>query len=240
MMNNEPIYEPHSTAARVLAALLSYPDAQLRALLPELAITLLGDTALSAERRAGVFALTADLQHSDPLEAEARYVDTFDRSRRTSLHLFEHVHGDSRERGPAMIDLQQTYEQQGLLLAPGELPDYLPVVLEFASTRPHEVAREFLAEMAHLLQSIHAALARQDSPYAAAVAAALDLAGEPVQAPETVPEAPPEAPLDEQWAEPAVFDGCSVAGQNTAPAVQPIQIVRRDAASPRRSKEVTV
>jgi nitrate reductase delta subunit len=70
MMNNEPIYEPHSTAARVLAALLSYPDAQLRALLPELAITLLGDTALSAERRAAVFALTADLQHSDPLEAE--------------------------------------------------------------------------------------------------------------------------------------------------------------------------
>jgi nitrate reductase delta subunit len=154
--------------------------------------------------------------------------------------LFEHVHGDSRERGPAMIDLQQTYEQQGLLLAPGELPDYLPVVLEFASTQPQKVAREFLAEMAHLLQSIHAALARQDSPYAAAVAAALDLAGEPVQAPETVPEAPPEAPLDEQWAEPAVFDGCSVAGQNTAPAVQPIQIVRRDAASPRRSKEVTV
>lgn len=239
-MNNEPVYEPHSPAARVIAALLSYPDAQLRALLPELAVALLRDTVLSAERREAVFALIADLQRSEPLEAEARYVDTFDRGRRTSLHLFEHVHGDSRDRGPAMIDLQQTYEQEGLLLAPGELPDYLPVVLEFASTQPYEVAREFLAEMAHLLQSIHAALARLDSPYAAAVAAALDLAGEPVQPPETVPEAPAEAPLDEQWAEPVVFDGCSVAGQKTAPRAQPIQIVRRDAASPRRPKEAIV
>lgn len=240
-MTNEPVYEPHRNAARVLAALLSYPDAQLRALLPELAVTLLRDTVLSAEHRDAVFALTVDLQHSEPLEAEARYVDTFDRGRRTSLHLFEHVHGDSRDRGPAMIDLQQTYAQEGLLLAPGELPDFLPVVLEFASTQPYAVAREFLAEMAHLLQSIHAALARQESPYAAAVAAALDLAGEPVRPPETVPEAPAEAPLDEQWAEPVVFDGCSVAGQNAAPRVQPIQIVRRDdAASPRGPKEAIV
>ncbi|MFM0639968.1 nitrate reductase molybdenum cofactor assembly chaperone [Paraburkholderia metrosideri] len=239
-MINKPIYEPHCAAARVIAALLSYPDAQLRALLPELTIVLSRDTVLSAERRDAVFALTADLQQSEPLEAEARYLDTFDRGRRTSLHLFEHVHGDSRDRGPAMIDLQQTYAQEGLLLTPGELPDYLPVVLEFASTQPYGVAREFLAELAHLLQSIHAALARQQSPYAAAVAAALDLAGEPVQQPETVPEAPAEAPLDEQWAEPAVFDGCSVAGQNAGPRVQPIQIVRRDAASPRRSKEAIV
>ncbi|MFL9919764.1 nitrate reductase molybdenum cofactor assembly chaperone [Paraburkholderia fungorum] len=239
-MINESIHEPHRTAARVVAALLSYPDAQLRAALPELGIALLRDTVLSAEHRDAVFALIVDMQRGDPLEAEARYVDTFDRGRRTSLHLFEHVHGDSRDRGPAMIDLQQTYAQEGLLLAPGELPDYLPVVLEFASTQIYEVAREFLAEMAHLLQSIHAALARQESPYAAAVAAALDLADEPVQRPETVPEAPAEASLDEQWAEPAVFDGCSVAGQNAASRVQPIQIVRRDAASPRRSKEAFV
>ncbi|MEZ0605559.1 nitrate reductase molybdenum cofactor assembly chaperone [Paraburkholderia sp. IW21] len=239
-MINEPIYEPHCATARVLAALLSYPDASLRMALPELAIALLRDTMLSAEHRDAVFALTADLQQGDPLDAEARYVDTFDRGRRTSLHLFEHVHGDSRDRGPAMIDLRQTYAQEGLLLAPGELPDYLPVVLEFASTQPYEVAREFLAEMAHLLQSIHAALARQQSLYAAVVAAALDLAGEPVQLPETVPEAPAEAPLDEYWAEPVVFDGCSAAGQNAAPRVQPIQFVRRDAASPCRSKEAIV
>ncbi|WP_341315901.1 nitrate reductase molybdenum cofactor assembly chaperone [Paraburkholderia sp. IMGN_8] len=239
-MTNQFNPERHSVAARVLAALLSYPDASLRALLPELETALQRDTVLPAERRDAVLLLIADLRQSEPLEAEARYVDTFDRGRRTSLHLFEHVHGDSRDRGPAMIDLQQTYAQEGLLLEAGELPDYLPVVLEFASTQPYEVAREFLAEMAHLLQSIHAALARLHSPYAAVVAAALDLASEPVQPPETVPEAPAEGPLDEQWAEPLVFDGCSAAGQSAAPQVQPIQIVRRDAASPRRSKDAIV
>lgn len=239
-MTNNPNYEPHCAAARVLAALLSYPDASLRAVLPELQHVLECDTVLSAERREAVFALIADLRRGDPLEAEARYVDTFDRGRRTSLHLFEHVHGDSRDRGPAMIDLQQTYAQEGLFLESGELPDYLPVVLEFASTQPHAVAREFLAEMAHLLQSIHAALARLQSPYAAALAAALDMAGEPVRPPETVPEAPADAPLDEEWAEPVAFDGCSAAGQQGAPRVQPIQIVRRDAASPGRPREAIV
>ncbi|MET5021328.1 nitrate reductase molybdenum cofactor assembly chaperone, partial [Burkholderia pseudomallei] len=75
----------------------------------------------------------------------------FDRGRSTSLHLFEHVHGDSRDRGPAMIDLAQTYEKAGLHLGPAELPDYLPVVLEFASTQPPKEARAFLAEMTHIL-----------------------------------------------------------------------------------------
>ena len=70
---------------------------------------------------------------------------SLDRGRATSLHLFEHVHGDSRDRGPAMIDLAQTYEAAGLYLAEGELPDYLPVVLQYASTQPPAQARAFLA-----------------------------------------------------------------------------------------------
>ncbi|MCP2937330.1 nitrate reductase molybdenum cofactor assembly chaperone, partial [Salmonella enterica subsp. enterica serovar Typhimurium] len=84
-------------------------------------------------------------------DGEAAYVELFDRGRSTSLHLFEHVHGDSRDRGPAMIDLAQTYEKAGLYLAEGELPDYLPVVLEFVSTQPAREARAFLGEMTHIL-----------------------------------------------------------------------------------------
>lgn len=232
--------QSHHVATRVVAALLSYPDESMRAHLPQLKQALQRDTELSGECRAALHALIEDLREAEPLDAEARYVDTFDRGRRTSLHLFEHVHGDSRERGPALIDLQQTYAQQGLFLAPGELPDYLPAVLEFAATQPHELAKEFLGEMAHLLQSIHAALVRQQSPYAAAVAAALNLAGEVVElqdanaepaSVEVEPEASRE--LDEQWAEPAAFGGCSTAGQKSAPRVQPIQIVRREAAPSR-------
>ena len=92
------------------------------------------------------------------MQVEADYVELFDRGRATSLHLFEHVHGDSRDRGPAMIDLGQTYEKAGLILAEGELPDYLPAVLEFVSTQPPREARAFLGEMAHILNAIFAAL----------------------------------------------------------------------------------
>jgi nitrate reductase delta subunit len=232
MMNTQS----HYVAARVLALLLSYPDEPMRAQLPELKQALRTDTALPDESRAAVVALIDDLQRAEPLQAEARYVDTFDRGRRTSLHLFEHVHGDSRERGPALIDLQQTYAQEGMFLAPGELPDYLPAVLEFAAMQPYARAQEFLGEMAHLLQSIHAALARQSSPYAVVVAAVLDLAGEPVAPVDTVPEPPAEPALDEQWAEPAAFGGCSAAGQKATPDVQTIQIVRRETAPARLSE----
>ncbi len=104
---------------RVLAALLGYPDANLRAHLPEMRDILRREAALSHDREAELAALMASLEGADALDCESAYVELFDRGRGTSLHLFEHVHGDSRERGPAMIDLAKTYEQAGLFLAPG-------------------------------------------------------------------------------------------------------------------------
>jgi hypothetical protein len=124
------------------------------------------------------------------MDAEADYVELFDRGRGTSLHLFEHVHGDSRDRGPAMIDLAQTYEQAGLFLAEGELPDYLPVVLEYASTQPPREARAFLGEMAHILNAIFSALQQAREPLCQRAGALLDLAGEKAQA---VPRCPRRA-----------------------------------------------
>ncbi len=111
------------------------------------------------------------LASGDPLDTEAAYVQLFDRGRATSLHLFEHVHGDSRDRGPAMIDLAQTYEQAGLYLAPGELPDYLPVVLEFVSTQPPREARAFLGEMTHIFNALFSALRERQSAYASVIGA---------------------------------------------------------------------
>jgi nitrate reductase delta subunit len=212
---------------RVLAALLGYPGAHLRTALPELAEALARDSSLPRARRAELDALMRWMRHSDPYEVEARYVDTFDRGRATSLHLFEHVHGDSRERGPALVDLRQTYERAGLHLSTHELPDHLPVVLEFASTQPDKVAREFLGEMAHILNAIFSALLERGSPYASVIAAVLELAGEKAQA---VP-VPEEPALDEAWAEPPAFDGCSTRGQGKPEAPQPIHIVRKTPAS---------
>lgn len=210
---------------RALALLLGYPDAALRANALQLVDAIDEEGALPAARRAELRALAQELVRQDPMESEARFVDTFDRGRATSLHLFEHVHGDSRDRGPAMVDLVQTYEKAGLLLGPDELPDHLCVVLEFASTQPPAVAKEFLGEMAHILNAIFSALLQRGSPYAAAVAAVLELTGERVQA---VPIVADEA-LDEAWAEPEAFGGCSTKGQAKPGEAQPIHIVRKSA-----------
>ncbi|KWT96796.1 MULTISPECIES: nitrate reductase molybdenum cofactor assembly chaperone [unclassified Variovorax] len=214
---------PAAKTLRVLSAVLGYPDAGMRSHLPEMRELLRSERVLSPSRLAELDALVDMLWRADPLEAEADYVDLFDRGRGTSLHLFEHVHGDSRERGPAMIDLGQTYEKAGLVLAEGELPDYLPAVLEFVSTQPVREARAFLGEMAHILNAIFGALQHRESPYASVLGALLELAGEKAQ-----PVKPPaDEALDESWAEPPAFDGCSSKGQARPGQPQPIQIVRK-------------
>jgi nitrate reductase delta subunit len=179
--------------------------------------------ALSAGRQAELQTLVSHLLRLDTMDAEARYVETFDRGRATCLHLFEHVHGDSRDRGPAMIDLSQTYAQSGLFLSPDELPDHLCVVLEFASTQTPEVAKAFLGEMAHILNAIFSALLKRESPYAVVLAAVLELAGHKAQAVQIVAD----EPLDESWREPEAFDGCSTRGQARPGEAQPIDIVRK-------------
>ncbi|MCO5101857.1 MAG: nitrate reductase molybdenum cofactor assembly chaperone [Burkholderiaceae bacterium] len=215
----------HARTLRALAQLLTYPDARLRALLPALGEHFDDERACSPAVRAALAALVAHLRARDPYEIEADYVDCFDRGRATSLLLFEHVHADSRERGQAMVDLLATYEQAGLRLAPGQLPDWLPIVLEFASTQPPKLARAFLGELAPLLNALHTALAARRSRYAATIAAALELAGERVR---TV-ALPPEESIDEAWAEPPAFGGCSTRGQARPDAAQPLHFVPRAA-----------
>lgn len=216
---------PMRNSLRVLAALLSYPDAQHRSVFGQLSAVLKEERAVSPSRQHELAALIDRLQSTDALQVESDYVELFDRGRSTSLHLFEHVHGDSRERGPAMIDLGQTYEKAGLILAEGELPDYLPAVLEFVSTQPPSEARAFLGEMSHIFNAIFGALQQQSSAYASVLGALLELAGENAE-----PVAPPaEPPLDESWAEPVVFDGCSSKGQAKPGQPQPVHIVRRTA-----------
>ena len=214
--------KPFPLTLRVLAHLLSYPDTSLRDHLAEMTTALQGERALRPDRLAELSALMQHLRGARAMDVEAHYVETFDRGRGTALHLFEHVHGDSRDRGPAMIDLLQTYEQAGLYLAPGELPDHLTVVLEYASTQPPAQARAFLRELTHILQAIFSALLRRESPYASVLAAVLELAGEKAQA----VKIPDEPGLDETWEEPAAFGGCSTQGQASPGQPQPIQIVR--------------
>ena len=213
--------ESATLSLRVLARLLSYPDAELHEHLSAMRDVLRSEAAVTQNRLDELDALIAWLMATEALEIEANYVQLFDHGRATSLHLFEHVHGDSRDRGPAMIDLGQTYDKAGLYLAPDELPDYLPAVLEFVSTQPPAEAVAFLGEMAHILNAIFSALQQRQSPYASIIGALLELAGEKAQAVKLAPE----EPLDAAWEEPIVFDGCSSKGQAKPDQPQPIHII---------------
>ncbi len=213
-----------ATTLRVLARLLQYPDAETREHLAAMRAALHGARMVNRQPLARLDALIDGLLAQSAIDTEEDYVQLFDCGRATSLHLFEHVHGDSRDRGPAMIDLAKTYEAAGLYLGEGELPDYLPVVLQYASTQPPAQARAFLAEMAHIFNAIFAALEKRESRYASVLGALIEIAGETAHATTVAPD----APIDESWEEPMAFDGCSTQGQAKPGQPQPIRIVRKN------------
>src|SRR5574340_509072 len=145
---------------KALAALLTYPEPALLEALPEIRSIVAAEKLLGRDDQARLAALIDELAATDPLDAQERYVELFDRGRATSLHLFEHVHGESRDRGQAMVDLNATYAQAGLALQANELPDYLPVLLEFVSLQPEAVAKDMLDDCAHIVRKIGDALAK--------------------------------------------------------------------------------
>jgi nitrate reductase delta subunit len=160
---------------KVLSALLAYPSEALQEAALEIADALQQDKALSRQVRLGLTGLALDLSGSDLIDAQARYVDLFDRSRSLSLHLFEHVYGESRDRGQAMVALRERYREAGLDIASNELPDFLPLLLEFLSERPQSEAQQMLGEAAHVLRVLQERLAARDSIYAPVFAALEEL-----------------------------------------------------------------
>jgi len=183
---------------RALAALLSYPDQALLDSLPEL------EALLPAQASP----LLRELAAQDLLASQERYVALFDRSRALSLHLFEHVHGESRDRGQAMVDLQALYEQRGMRLVDNELPDYLPAFLEFLSLLPQEESRPLLGETAGILRALGERLAERASAYSGVLAALLELAGEPGLRKVAASSCAENAEqLDREWMDPQVTFG---------------------------------
>lgn len=164
---------------KVLSTLLSYPTLELQTAAPELAAALLEEQSLPREVIGGLQGLLRELRDGDLLDLQSRYVDLFDRSRSLSLNLFEHVHGESRDRGQAMVDLRERYRAAGLDLASNELPDFLPLFLEFLSVLPDGEARATLGEAAHVLRALAERLTSRGSTYAAVFATMEALAQEP-------------------------------------------------------------
>jgi nitrate reductase molybdenum cofactor assembly chaperone NarJ/NarW len=218
---------PNSLTFRLLAACLEYPGEALLDSLDEARELVQGERALRGQTRERLLRFLDYLGSRDLLALQENYVALFDRGRATSLHLFEHVHGESRERGQAMIDLKQTYERHGLLLGPEQLPDYLPVFLEYLSILEAGEARSLLGETTAILQSITAELSRRNSHYAYVTGAVLALAGNTeTPQPEDAHDDDANTPHDGQdldaldaaySEEPVRFMG------NAQPAVAPVQ-----------------
>lgn len=156
---------------KVLAALLVYPDEELVASLPEMEAILDRERLLPRRDREPLLALVRHLGSADVMDAQALYVSLFDQSRALSLYLFEHIHGESRDRGKAMNDLVEHYRAHGLEMSSAELPDFLPLFLEFLSTQPLDEARRLIAEIVDIVALLRLRLERRRAPYAAAFAA---------------------------------------------------------------------
>jgi nitrate reductase molybdenum cofactor assembly chaperone NarJ/NarW len=199
---------------KALSALLSYPGAELQQVAPETAAVLQEENLLSAALLDDLAPLLHELASHDVYDLQERFVHLFDRSRTLSLNLFEHVHGDSRARGSAMVDLLETYRAAGLEPVGPELPDHLPILLEYLSQRPLAEARETLADAAHILAALADRLDRRQSSYAAVFRALVELAAESASA-ELIAEAaatPDDDPddleaLDAVWEEAMVTFG---------------------------------
>ncbi len=162
---------------KAISALLSYPTPELQAAIAEIREALAKEGLLTARQQKALEPLLHELETSDIYDLQETYVSLFDRSRTLSLNLFEHVHGESRDRGGAMVDLVETYRAAGFEPISTELPDHLPVLLEFLSARPFEEAQDMLADTAHILEALKERLKRRESKYTSAFGALLQVTG---------------------------------------------------------------
>lgn len=203
---------------KIIAVLLHYPNDAIQTSAAELTTALERDGLLSGRALAAVIAFIERLRDGDLLELQTEYVDTFDRGRSRSLYLFEQVHGESRDRGQAMVDLRQAYRAQGLEITASELPDYLPLFLEFCSTLPAEQAVAWLEQVGPLLALLHARLRERGSRYQVLLEPLLALADVELEDTElreqVTQEAPDDTPtaLDRVWMEAPVTFGSGAGG----------------------------
>jgi nitrate reductase molybdenum cofactor assembly chaperone NarJ/NarW len=205
---------------KVLSALLTYPGDELVGAAADFGATLDVDALIPAAQRQALDSLIDEIATGDVYDLQERYGLLFDRSKTLALYLFEHVHGESRDRGQAMVDLRAMYEKSGLAIAANELPDYLPLFLEFLSTLPVTEARGLLADTAHILAALSERLGRRQSPYKAVFDALVAIAQDTpqravVDALLETPDADPMdlVALDAAWEEEEVRFGPGAQGQ---------------------------
>lgn len=199
---------------KAFSLLLSYPTVELKAAMPEISAVILSDKRLTSLSRRAFQPLFQAFETRDVYDLEETFVVLFDRSRTLSLNLFEHVHGESRDRGGAMVSLVETYRAGGFDPVTSELPDHLPVLLEYLSLRSDEERHDILADAAHIFEALKERLGRRESYYAPVFAALVELSRTKVDAQALAelldqPEIDPNdlEALDQIWEESEVVFG---------------------------------
>ncbi|MFI3191022.1 nitrate reductase molybdenum cofactor assembly chaperone [Crenothrix sp. D3] len=220
---------------KVLSLLLSYPEAEMLAALDDMAAVVEQENLLLGNHKKSVLALIDGYRGVDLLDSQADYVELFDRGRFLSLHIFEHVHGESRDRGQAMVNLLQMYEAHGFEMSTRELPDYIPLFLEFLAQQEQPEAVQLLHDAMPVLSLLGARLTERGSRFSAIFDALADFAGEPEAIADIRQQAATEGEdetlvnMDEIWEEEAVsFMGAGDACNSQTATVSPITITPRD------------
>lgn len=227
---------------KVLSALLCYPQPDLQAALGEMTEALEAEALLPEPNHQALRTLMRRMEQTDLMDLQERYVRLFDRGRALSLHLFEHVHGESRDRGQAMVNLLERYRRHGFELNVRELPDYIPLFLEYLAQRPEAEALELLADAMPVMALLGARLAERGSDYHAVFAALAALVGEPAELEDLRRQAATEGPdptivnMDQIWEEEAVTflasrEACGTSG-GARPGEQPVHWRSRPGSMP--------
>jgi len=195
---------------KVLSLLLSYPNDELQKFLPHVEKELREESLLREDTISG---LVQFCKRHGPLNLthwQEEYVQLFDYSRSVSLHIFEHIKGESRDRGQAMVNLMEFYKENGMYLTTKELPDYIPAFLEFLSTLPPAKASELLGETVHVMDRISEALIESENIYNTIFQAIISLSAKKPDKTITQEMIKNEKPLDldeEYEEEPVTFGG---------------------------------
>lgn len=192
-------------ALKVISRLLDYPSEALFTHADDLVNAINESVLLSTKSKEQLVEFTHQLTRSELYDAQERYDLLFDRGRSLSLLLFEHVHGESRDRGQAMVDLMKEYTDHGFEISSEQLPDYIPLYLEFLSEQDQPYAQEWLSDVSHILTILSERLRARDCNYSALFDAMIELSGAAVEREKLAKIVQKEQPddtfeaIDEAW-----------------------------------------
>ena len=165
---------------KVISRLLDYPTAEMFAAKDELKAIVEKTEELTTQNRAQLLDFIEQLTTRDIFDAQESYDLLFDRGRALSLLLFEHVHGESRDRGQAMVDLMNVYKTSGFEVNSSQLPDYIPLYLEFLSEQTPEYIEEWLGDICHLMTMLSERLIDRECYYSVLFDSLIDISGQEV------------------------------------------------------------